>query len=163
VLATDWWVAGPAIVATAATIAALFVAIETQRKDAWFRRSEQARHVNVIVTSWKYTPSLVGGGTVDEFKYEVANTSNQPVYQLEASLLPWSWDRSSKPIASHTFTVLRPDSASKQEDFAGQAPAPPIDLGAASLRPPMRLTFTDAGGVRWRRWPNGELRDVAKG
>lgn len=154
---TDWWVAGPAMAAAAAALAALFVSLVTQRHEGAYRRAEQARHVNLIVTNWKFGGTRGAPPAVQACEYEVSNSSVLPVYSLDAAIMPWRWNRRSTPLGTHHYSVLRPQSTSKPGDFTNAAEFP-TDFGPTSLRPPMRLSLTDASGTRWRREPDGSLR-----
>ena len=121
------------------------------------RRADQASRVNVLSGStYRYSRSEGFGGTV---KFRVSNTSDAPAYDIEIQLLPWEWRRDATVHLAHLMMeTLPPQGTSSEQEMDSTGLGPPP--GASYKRAPLALTFTDAHGRRWRRWPDGSLKQV---
>ncbi len=152
----------PTWVGAIATGGALWFAAITYRRAVDNRRKEQAGRVSVIHQRISYQQkSNQQTGQVEESGealVRVANRNPVSIYDCEVSLLSWDWKgRSSKALSSLWVSNIQPESETTELEFS-VAPQPKhLKRDWGLPRPPIRLTFTDNHGSRWRRWPDGKL------
>jgi hypothetical protein len=150
----DWgtvpdWLAG------IGTLAAFFVALrvlakelEARLEQAEDRRREQAR----LVSAWVSTPE---DDLPPEFTLIVRNGSNEPVYQVKASMVPYDSpygsdpeDGTGQPRSVVETSEILPPGKDWQTYF---------DPRSRIVPGPVSMSFTDAAGRRWTRYPDGRL------
>ena len=134
-------------------------------RDHKLRESAQAGEVYAAVVSHRWRTS---SGVYDELRLRAVNGSSAPVFHMTVEILEWDWKRprskkassQGKAVTSRMFPTLMPGTESKEIDLDGMIKIAPSTGDARSYQwvtPPVRFSFTDAGGRRWIRWPDGRL------
>jgi hypothetical protein len=140
-----------------AVLVTLYLQVDTYRHQINRERRSEASLV------WAYTEGVVVGEETKayEARFQVGNNSRQPATAAEIVVLPWQWTRASEPLEHGRVDMGTLLPGAVQQSFVlGTFPAPPPDW--PEFRPiPIRFTFTDGAGVRWRRWPDGQLEEEA--
>ena len=141
------WLTGVALLLTALTLH-----LEYRRRR---RRHAEAVHV-VPVSGYRFSK----GNSSSEIRYWLSNGNDMPAYDLGVALMPWEWKEGAEPLSSvvHEFLPPRPLPPVEADDLYGlnASELTPPDAGFKSA--PLRLTFTDCTGRRWRREPDMRLR-----
>lgn len=173
-----WWSASSTAAAfTAAAVAAMFAAdafrLEHRRDERWQTERRQAQAS--LVAAWPLNlvrvETRVGNAVPDTVQLVVAriiNTSTLPVRNVyfEAFVTVASNGMSMRHrIGSHLVAVVPPGESSTEVRIPADDPARSfLQPGGASVDwiPDVRLSFTDAAGVRWMRDENGVLADISE-
>jgi len=159
------WGTVPAWVALIGALVAA-IAFVSGRLDA---TRAQAQAVYLIVTSSHY--GVGPNRSKDHTHVEVSNDSALPVYDL--SIAGWQWGKrrrfwrfrkpdewmTSERLDGRLWVVMRPQSKVTDDQMQPVKGFPPSTGRSPrdSLSPPFTLTFRDASGRRWVRWPDGKL------
>jgi hypothetical protein len=133
----DWLEAFGTLLAFAVALRLLFKELEARREYEQDRRSEQARHVAI------WTQSVPAPGPSTTYFLVMRNNSEEPVsaitYVMEHP------DEPGRVIREDSWDLLPP----------GRHPGPAT---TEEYPPgPITLSFTDAAGRRWKRYPDGRL------
>jgi hypothetical protein len=153
----DWLAAIGTLAAFGVALRLLAKELAARREQEEDRRSSQAR----LVSAWPTDPQVEGGRL--RVTVVVKNGSDEPVYQVHAVLVP-------------------PDSPWAEDPEAGAGQVPAAEIGRMMLPPgqkeegrfpmimsilhtgigpgPVGISFTDAAGRRWKRYPDGRLVEL---
>ena len=144
----DWLAAVGTLGAFAVALWLLFKELAARREQEEDRRREQAR----LVTAWMMSKPL--SRTEERSAIVIRNGSDEPVFDgwcvLVASTSRFASER--KPVFDWElrWRVLPPHETLEDELDLPQLLTPPWDAR-------IRLSFTDAAGRRWTRYPDGRL------
>lgn len=146
----DWVAAFGTLAAFAVALRLLFKELEARREYEADRRRDQAR----LVAAWTFHP-----GEEEWFSIVVHNGSDQPIYEVKFTMVQPGSTYASDPIRSplngdvvhHELSLIPP-----QEKF--HLPLPVFGHGPG----PIGLSFQDALGRAWVRYPDGRLEASLK-
>lgn len=130
----DWLAAIGTLAAFAVALRLLAKELTARREQEQDRRSEQARHV----AAWAFRAAGTPAGHI----LFVRNKGEEPVSSIR--LVMEHPDEPGTVTREETWPLLPPG----LEDELGRYPHPPG---------PITLSFTDAAGRRWTRYPDGRL------
>lgn len=153
-MATDWWVAGPALVVAAGSVISPTIALMQIRNDRRFRRRTEHRSQAQRVSAWP-------GANGERQPLIVLNRSDEPIYE-----------------AVVTLVLIQGDGARRGEDLAPELQEyrvttgiiPPgrwrvhVEGGWGGMyrKPGVEIAFTDSAGVNWVRRASGRLEEIAE-
>jgi hypothetical protein len=117
------------------------------------RRKAQAR----LISAWLSAPEE---DLPPEFTLMVRNRSNEPIYQVKVTMVPYNSPFGSDPEAGagrkgtvvENLGILPPS-----EDWRKY-----FDPRSRTMPGPVGISFTDAAGHRWKRLPNGTLTETTR-
>lgn len=158
----DWTIVAAVATAVAAVAAlvALWFTASTERRAVELQRREQASRVAVWPEGTQYHAEEGETQYHAPFTAIVNNGSDQPIYQVRVELLPVEWTKSSKAVDASGWLTIQPNDT-------GEAPMPKLEgrmeiVDGLPAQPPMRLYFRDGAGVRWVRYPDGQLHELKR-
>lgn len=125
----------------------------------------QARSIYVMVMA--ALPSGTGSREAPHTVIELHNDSDFPI--VDVGVTEWEWGKrlrrwrlrpqakwwTTEVACGFMYSTVLPNSKIKEDDLMPVKGNPPP--GSPSLNPPIMLTFRDASGRRWVRWPDGKL------
>jgi len=144
----DWLAAVGTLLAFVVALRLLFKELAAHREQEEDRRRNQAS----LVTAWMMSKPL--SRTEERSAIMIRNGSDEPVFDgwcvLVASTSRFASER--EPVFDWEFRwrVLPPHETLEDELDLPQLLTPPWDAR-------IRLSFTDAAGRRWTRYPDGQL------
>jgi hypothetical protein len=125
------------------------------------RRTEQASRVSQVA-GFDYEYSGGAGAGYGEAEIRVLNANDVAIRDCHVDLM--SWDDRTR-LQGRVVGSLKPHSESGPVPFK-DVPLPPRDaagkLQVDSINPRVRLEFTDGRGRRWRRTPDGRLKEIRR-
>jgi hypothetical protein len=110
-------------------------------------RRSQARLIEAHVVGFE-------SGEETYVKVNIHNGSDEAVRDVGLRLLNWSWRLEHHVIASSFYPVL---SAGASGEVIELGPLPTVPLSTETSYPAIEIEFTDSGGLRWCRRPDGRL------
>jgi hypothetical protein len=157
-VATDWWVAGPALVVAAGSVASVSIALLQIRNDRERRRREERRRQAERISAWP-------GVNAQEQEVILLNRSDAPVYQAVASLV---LIQGAGAQTGEELTELIEQTPQMAAYRAAMGLIPPgrwrvnVDggWGGTHRRPGIEVAFTDAAGIHWVRRTSGSLEEL---
>jgi hypothetical protein len=133
----DWLAAVGTFLAFAVALRLLFKELAARREVEEDRRREQASRVAI------WTQSVPAPGPSATYAIVMNNSSEEPVSAI--TFVMYHPDEPERVIREDSWDLLPP----------GRHPGPATT--ETYLPGPIRLSFTDAAGRRWTRYPNGRL------
>jgi hypothetical protein len=146
----DWVAAGGTVFAFFVALRLLDKELEVRREQQEDRRRAQAR----LVSKWIPEPEREGHTPNFVFAVMVRNGSEEPIYNVTITMAPpdsaYAADPEAGPTEAGTLRYQRPVMAPGEtfRDERRMVPDLPGHLG---------VSFTDAAGRRWKRYPDGRL------
>jgi hypothetical protein len=153
----DWLAAVGTLAAFAVALRLLAKELAARRQYEEDRRRGQAR----LVAAWTSTPSMSRrlGDKPSMFDVIVRNGSDEPIYAVVLTMLAPTFYRK-PPTGPHVGGGVAFEAA---YGVLGPHDEERVTHVVESTSPgPVRVTFTDSQGYRWRRHPMGEL-ELLKG
>jgi hypothetical protein len=146
----DWLAALGTVAAFAVALQLLAKELEVRREAEEDRRSEQAR----LVSAWPQDPFWEQGQTW--LPVAIRNGSSEPVYQVRAVMVPPESPYASDPeVATADVNKVR---VRREIVAPGQLTIAHFGIEALNVVPgPISVSFIDAAGRRWKRYPDGRL------
>ena len=145
-----------AISAFAALAAVMFTAA-THRRTIDHQRRAQAAQIAVWVEEGTYYGHEVPPRWSD-FQVAIHNASDSPIHDVRVDRLPIDWAQDSEYVEAASVSVVLPRGEAPWIPFAGFVGEVPVVDGVPQ-GPPLRLHFLDNAGVRWVRYPDGQLKE----
>jgi hypothetical protein len=146
----DWVGAGGTVFAFFVALRLLDKELEVRREQQEDRRSVQAR----LVSQWIPEPERQAPTPNFVFAVIVHNGSEEPIYNVTITMAPpdsaHAADPEAGPTEAGTLRYQRPVMA-PGETFRDEHPMVP------DLPGHLGVSFTDAAGRRWKRYPDGRL------
>jgi hypothetical protein len=159
----DWLAAVGTLLAFAVALRLLFKELAARREVEEDRRREQAR----LVSAWTLRDQFqTGFGTYElGFAVKVRNASQEPVYDLKFTLVPYEGPFATDPEAARRADETV-ETGTEGGDLGRLPPGETIRF-RIKQRPHLEslvlgLSFTDSQGRRWKRLPNGTLTEITK-
>lgn len=144
----DWLAAAGTIGAFVAGLRLLGKELETRREALEDRRLAQAR----MVAAWATEPYLEGESGEKKFALKAYNGSDEPIYEVAVVLKPHPRVLENDPDPGWRMTAcLSVGVLGPRHDEVRYLSTKRVSPG------PVEISFTDAAGRRWTRFPDGSL------